>query len=84
MSQIINLIDRKQLPVIKKSELADGSWYIGKTNQRGMPIGQWDGIKQKFLCIKPPKFGMSSLYEMNHLEDDDGFVCFEPVIIIEL
>jgi hypothetical protein len=76
--------ERKTAPVIPVSELKDGGYYIGKTYQRGMPIGMWDDRKKHFICIKPPQFGQFSLYEMNHIENDDGFVCFEPVEKIEL
>jgi len=70
--------------VIPKRELKDGRYYIGKTYQRGMPVGLWDAKKDKFQCIKPPQFGIFSLYEMNHIEDEDGFVCFEPIKEIDL
>jgi hypothetical protein len=84
MTEIPNHQYRLLMPTIKKDELIDGAYYVGKGNQRGMPIGLWDKKKGKFQCIKPPKFGRFSLYEMNHIEDDDGFVCFEPVVKIEL
>lgn len=74
----------KNSPIIKKADLKDGGYYIGRTNQRGMPVGLWDTKKEKFQCIKPPEFGIFSLYEMNHIEDDNGFVCFEPVEKIEI
>lgn len=73
-----------ELPIIGKAELKDGRYYIGRTLQRGMPIGIWDAKKEKFQCIKLPKFGNFSLYEMNHIEDDDGFVCFEPCKLLEI
>jgi hypothetical protein len=84
MNQIYDLKDRNLLQSILKAELKDGGYYVGRTNQRGMPIGMWDDKKGRFICIKPPKFGQHSIYEMNHIEDDDGFVCFEPVIKIEI
>lgn len=77
-------MERRNLPILKKAELKDGAYYIGRTDQRGMPIGLWDAKKEKFQCIKPPQFGQFSLYEMNHIEDDNGFICFEPVVKIEL
>lgn len=73
-----------ELPIIVKNDLKDGRYYVGRTLQRGMPIGLWDSHKQVFQCIKPPKFGNFSLYEMKHIEDDEGFVCFEPVKQIEV
>lgn len=84
MTRMIDWRERRELAIIPKAELKDGAYYVGKKNQRGMSIGLWDDKKQKFQCIKPPQFGQFSLYEMNHIEDDDGFVCFEPVIKIEL
>ena len=71
------------MTIIPKSELKDGGYYLGKTYQRGMPIGLWDAHKNVFQCIKPPQFGQFCIYEMHHIEDDDGFVCFEPVSKIE-
>lgn len=76
--------ERSSLIHLPKSSLQDGAWYVGRTNQRGMPIGKWDEKKGVFICIKPPKFGQHSLYEMKHIENDDGFVCFEPVYKIDL
>lgn len=70
--------------IIAKKDLIPGAWYLAASIQRGMPIGWWDDHKQKFICIKPPTFGQYSIYEMNHIEDDDGYVCFEPVSKIEL
>jgi hypothetical protein len=84
MTEIPNHQYRLLMPVINMKDLKDGAYYIGKSYQRGMPIGLWDGMKKKFQCIKPPEFGRFSLYEMNHIEEDDGFVCFEPVVKIEL
>lgn len=79
----MNWGERKQMPTITISELKDGSYYVGRTNQRGMPIGMWEARKQKFLCIKT-EMGGYTIYEMNHIEKDDGFVCFEPVAKIEI
>lgn len=65
--------------MIPKKYLISGRYYLGRTNQRSMPLGIWDGEKNKFICIKKPEFGMYSIYEMNHAEDDNGFVLFEPI-----
>lgn len=67
----------EQLKVIPKSELKEGHWYINKNNGRGMRVGMWDGAK--FRTFKGPKFGMYSEYNMVHVEDDDGYVVFEPI-----
>lgn len=67
------------MEVIKKTDLKNCHYYRGKTRQRGMPIGLWSAEKQVFICIKPAEFGTFQLYEMNHTEDNDGYVCFEPV-----
>lgn len=67
--------------VIIKSNLIEGHWYINRNNGRGMRIGMWDG--KMFHCIKGPKFGQYSEYLMNHVENDDGYVLFEPIIDLE-
>jgi len=87
MNTIIEIPDesvRKIFPTISMKDLKDGCWYVGRTYQRGMPIGQWDSHKEVFQCIKPPQFGQFSIYEMNHIEKDNGFVLFDPVIQISL
>ncbi len=70
--------------IIPKSELIDGHYYIGKTFQRGMPIGQWSKFNDKFLCIHDAGFGQIEVYLMPHIENDNGLVCFGPVTEIEL
>jgi hypothetical protein len=54
MTEIPNHRYRLLMPVIKMEDLKDEAYYIGKSHQRGMPIGKWDAKKKKFLCIKPP------------------------------
>ncbi len=70
--------------IISKDKLIDGHYYIGKTFQRGMPIGVWSKINDKFLCIHDAGFGQIEVYLMPHFEDNNGLVCFEPVKEIEL
>lgn len=70
--------------MISKKDLLDGRYYIGRTIQRGMPIGRWDSKMSVFVCIKPPEFGQYSIYEMPHSDDKSGeYVCFEPVKLID-
>lgn len=70
--------------IISKSELIDGHYYIAKTFQRGMPIGLWDADEECFLCILKRGTEIPHTYAMNHIEDDNGSLFFEPVKEIEL
>ena len=74
----------KLYPVIPKKDLVNSVYYIGRTYQRGMPIGIWNKEKDCFLCVHECGFGMYEVYEMKHIEDDKGTVCFEPVNTIEI
>jgi hypothetical protein len=69
--------------IIPKSKLIDGHYYIGRTFQRGMPIGMWDASEEKFWCIRM-EYNIGYVTYINHIEDDNGLVCFEPVKEIEL
>lgn len=64
---------------IPKLELIHRAWYVNKNKGRGMKVGMWESDKQRFLCVKGPKFGHYEVYEMPHFEDDDGSAIFEPI-----
>jgi hypothetical protein len=77
------------MDTIRKADLIDGKYYIGRTIQRGMYVGQWDKRTDLFLCIKHEFMG-PVLYNMNHIEDEEqGFLpgttfeAFDPVRLIE-
>jgi hypothetical protein len=71
--------------VIPKKDLVGGKYYLGRTYQRGMPIGIWDSRKQQFICLKAEMAGWTA-YTMDHVEDEehpDRWVAFEPVLMID-
>lgn len=62
-----------------KKELTHGHYYVNGNKGRGMKVGMWDSDKERFICIKPPKFGVYTIYEMPHEEDDAGYAIFQPI-----
>lgn len=75
--------------VIPKEHLKHGAYYVGKSDQRGMPVGVWDAAKNGFVCMD---FGACYRKEampiptvLQHIQDGrfDNVQCFEPVQKIE-
>lgn len=64
---------------IPKSELKDGSEYIG--NCRNSTKATWNSSKNLFV-YKRFKFGMEYEDSINHFEDDDGYDLFVPIEVI--
>lgn len=71
--------------IIPKKDLISGKYYLGRTSQRGMPIGIWDNRDQVFICLKAEMMGWVP-FRMPHIEDEsqpDRWVSFEPIAMIE-
>jgi hypothetical protein len=69
---------------IPKSMLQDGHYYLNKNDKLDLQVGKWDSQRQQFFCINGPEFGAYSLYALNHQEDGNGDLTFEPVLDITM
>jgi len=61
-------------PVIPKSELKPGSYYLGRC--RNATVARWNAENQKFYHWRT-KFGSTFVETICHREDDNGFDVFD-------
>lgn len=66
--------------VLKKEELKDGKYYLGKC--RNANVAKWDEQGKCFWYMRN-KFGCTFPEKINHLQDDDGFDLFVPLKEVE-
>lgn len=65
--------------MIKKKDLVDGAYYLGKC--RNATVARWHQANNKFYHNRT-KFGQRFLEEINHFEDFQGFDVFEPYVVV--
>lgn len=68
-----------QVPVIPKSELQDGCFYLGHPKSR-YPVAYWES--GEFVSIDT-KFDKIVLKHMNHWDDGPPFGCFAPIQVLD-
>ena len=57
-----------------------GTYYFGSC--RNASTARWDANKNCFTYWRY-KFGDAFTEDINHIDDDDGFDCFEPFEIVD-
>ena len=62
--------------VLRKSQLEDGKYYLGKC--RNAIVAKWSAEKQKFTYMRT-KFNQTFPETINHPEDDNGYDLFVPI-----
>ena len=69
--------------VIPVNEMIHGHYYYNRQFSRGMRVGMWDEELKKFMCLhclgKYQKKNTYEVYQMNHVDNDDGFAVFAPI-----